>query len=185
MPHPEPRRKVRFRTPSVGGPVHVAVLGGIGLHKGYLTLLDVARYADEHDLPLRFVVFGETSNHGAFRRLSNIDVTGVYAHDALPSLVRGTECTVAAFFSVWPETFSYTLSEAIALGLYPVSFDLGAPSERIRAFGHGSLVPKEASPKAICEALIAAGHAPRSAEELDAPCTEYEDLLRDYYALPD
>jgi glycosyltransferase involved in cell wall biosynthesis len=45
--------------------------------------------------------------------------------------------------SIWPETFSYTLSMAFGLGIRPVVFDIGAPAERVRANGFGEVLPFE------------------------------------------
>jgi glycosyltransferase involved in cell wall biosynthesis len=55
---------------------------------------------------------------------------------------------------VWPETFSYTLSEAWRLGLYPVALDIGAPAERIREIRAGTIVPFTQNPRDIVTALI-------------------------------
>lgn len=184
-PHPEVPFDVRFRSPPApGAPVRVAVLGGIGLHKGYLRLLEVARHAQATGLPLSFVVFGTTADSGALRRLSNVTVTGRYEREALPALVERSACTLALFLSIWPETFSYTLSEAIGLGLYPVSYDLGAPAERLRAFGHGALLPPDTSARAICEALLTEGRRRHDGEHT-SPTASYASMTRGYYGLDD
>jgi glycosyltransferase involved in cell wall biosynthesis len=183
MPPPEKAAMVRFSVSPPSEPVRVAVLGGIMLHKGYRVLLDIARHANAHALPLRFVVFGTTTDSGALRRLPNIEVTGKYERAELPARLERAGCTVAAFLSVCPETYSYTLSEALTLGLYPVCFDIGAPAERIRAFGHGRVLAMDTTAGAICEALIEAGRAPKPEEALEAPFTDYASILRDYYAL--
>lgn len=63
---------------------------------------------------------------------------------------------VALLPSVWPETYSYTLSIALEAG-YPVcTFDMGAPAERLRALGTGLLLPLEtmSDPASINDMLL-------------------------------
>lgn len=85
--------------------------------------------------------------------------------------------------SIWPETFSYTTSEAILLGYPVVCFDLGAPAERIRAFDCGMVV-EDVSAEGMLGALkhvlahpelirhwslnTAKYHPPTEAEHIDA-----------------
>jgi hypothetical protein len=56
---------------------------------------------------------------------------------------------------LWPETWSYTLSQLWQAGLDVVAFDIGAPAERIRAMRRGSLLPLGLPPAAACRALLA------------------------------
>jgi GT2 family glycosyltransferase/glycosyltransferase involved in cell wall biosynthesis len=183
LPHPETGCARRPRVATPDGIVHVAVLGGIGLHKGFRRLLDVARCASNAGLPLRFVVFGTTVDSGSLRALPNVEVSGRYTSEQLPALIARTRCTVAAFLSVWPETYSYTLSEALELGLYPVCNDIGAPAERLRALDHGILIPTDAAPAEVCAALLdAARRAERSAMD-GVPLSPYDDVIHQYYRL--
>jgi hypothetical protein len=62
--------------------------------------------------------------------------------------------------ALWPETWSYTLSQMWQAGLSVVAFDLGAQAERIRATRRGRLLPLGLPPAAACRALLA--YRPRS-----------------------
>lgn len=152
--HPEPAFNYKPREWDGNLPHRIAVLGAIGRHKGAELLLACARYALRERLPLHFVVIGYTDRDEAFDDLDNVEITGPYKPAELPAIVDGTGCNSALFLSVWPETFSYTLSEAWRLGLYPIALDLGAPAERIREKKLGSLIPFTQNPKEIVEALI-------------------------------
>jgi hypothetical protein len=44
---------------------------------------------------------------------------------------------LALFLHVWPETYSYTLSEAVSQGFIPLVPDIGAPAARVRESGFG------------------------------------------------
>ncbi len=171
LPHPEARTVGVRRGPSADGIAHVAVLGGIERHKGYRHLVEIARHANDEGLPIRFVVFGTTLDSGVLRALPNVTVTGRYTRDALPALVARSRCNVAVFLSIWPETYSYTLSEALELGLYPVCFDIGAPAERLAEFGYGTSIPPDSNPATICRVLMAESKGleapPRSIERIE------------------
>jgi FkbM family methyltransferase len=146
-------------TPRVPGqPLRVAVIGAIGPHKGAHVLEACARHAREAGLPLHFTVVGYTDRDDALRDLG-VAITGRYGEDELPGLLTGNggEPYHLAFLpAVWPETYSYTLSEAVLAGLYPVAFDLGAPAERMAAWEYGLCLPVDLmrDPAAINAALL-------------------------------
>lgn len=156
LDHPEPPFNFKQRTWDGVLPHKVAVLGAIGPHKGAEVLLACARYADRHALPIKFVVIGYTSCDEEFADFDNVEITGAYHRADLSRIIEETGCTSALFISIWPETFSYTLSEAWRHGLYPVAFDIGAPAERIREKGIGTVIPFARDPAVILPNLIEA-----------------------------
>ena len=137
------------------GPLRVGLLGALGPHKGSARLLELASYASNHELPLEFVVVGYTDRDAAFERLPNVTITGAYETEELVDIVARERLSVALFLSIWPETYSYTLSEALALGLHVVALDLGAIGERLRALNVGTLVDPDVGPRRVAEALLA------------------------------
>lgn len=154
IPHPEPEFTYIPREWDGTLPHRIALLGAIGPHKGADLLLACAKYALRENLPVQFVVIGYTDRDEAFADLENVEITGPYKPEELPSLVEDTGCRTALFLSVWPETFSYTLSEAWRLGLYPVALDIGAPAERIRESKLGDLIPFTDKPNEIMKELM-------------------------------
>jgi glycosyltransferase involved in cell wall biosynthesis len=153
-PHAEPAFVYQRRPWDGLLPHHVAVIGAIGPHKGSQLLLACAKRALRDELPLRFVVIGYTDCDSAFASLPNVDITGPYSPGQLGELIAQSRATTALFLSVWPETYSYTLTEAWRYGLHPVAVDLGATAERITADRRGTLVSM--SPRDICEAILQA-----------------------------
>lgn len=183
-PHPE--EVVMCAVPKYQSEAHyrIAVIGAIGEHKGYSLLLNCAKAALKKGLPLEFIVFGYTLDDSRLASLSNIHLAGRYTQDELPQHLATWQCQVAAFLSVWPETFSYTLSEAWRAGLYPVAFDLGALAERIRQSGYGRILPltHEASiiNTALLEAVLQVNAMTPTEQRFGH---EYADILNDYYQL--
>jgi GT2 family glycosyltransferase/glycosyltransferase involved in cell wall biosynthesis len=185
-PHPEVFRNVRTARAAreQGEPFRVALLGSIGPHKGHDLLLGCAKDAHQRRLPLRFHVVGHTAVDEAFRPLPNVAITGPYDVDDVFAILAEQRCHAAFFASVWPETYSYTLSIAFLAGLYPLAFDLGAIGERIREAGWGEVIPLTKDPRTINDWLmrVAEGGACRS-EPPPYRMPRYDSLLRDYYGL--
>ena len=133
-PPPSPATAARPRV--------VAVLGAIGIEKGFDVLLACARDAADRALPLRFVVLGHTTDDARLLATGAVFITGAYDTPAdLDRLIAAESVDVAFLPSIWPETWSFTLSEAWEAGLHVVAFDIGAPAERIRQHGGGTLLP--------------------------------------------
>lgn len=55
--------------------------------------------------------------------------------------------------SIIPETFGYTISEAIKMGLPIVAFDIGAQGNRVKQYALGKTIPLHSSPEVILEAM--------------------------------
>jgi GT2 family glycosyltransferase/glycosyltransferase involved in cell wall biosynthesis len=171
------------------GILRVAIIGAIGPHKGSTLLLECARHAESFQLPIRFVVFGIT-DIDALRSHPYVTIKGAYRDNELAGMLVEHRCHVAFFPSLWPETWSYTLSEALDAKLYPVAFELGAMAERIKSIGWGTCLPVELMHRAdlVNEHLLDIS-APAFTEEVGRRITagdlHYEPLLRNYYGLTD
>jgi GT2 family glycosyltransferase/glycosyltransferase involved in cell wall biosynthesis len=136
-------------------PRRVGVIGAIGVHKGYDVLLACARDAARRDLPLHFTVIGYTHDDARALATGRIFVTGPYRETDLPDLLEEAGVHLAFLPSVWPETWCYTLGEALRAGLAVAAFDIGAQAERIRRTRRGWLLPLGLPPPAINNALLA------------------------------
>ena len=167
--------------------VRVAVLGTITAFKGSVLLQTCAEDAARNQRPLEFVVLGRTDRNAALARTGRVKVTGPYSEDKVFERLSTAQCHLAFLPSVVPETYMYTLSIVMAAGLFPVCLDLGAQAERIRAWGCGLVLPLDASPAEINQALIET--ATSLAERRVPPPPERPpasiDLLDFYYGFTD
>ena len=182
-PHPEPVRRVRSSVPPRSATLRVVLLGAIGPHKGSDLFLRCATDALLRQLPLTFSVVGEINDPWRFKRLRNVEITKKYPVDCGDEALEFQQYHCALFLSVWPETFAYTLSEVLRAGVFPISLDVGAISERLRAIGWGHLIPLDATPAAINDTLLSLPtlRVPPPAD-IVVGC-EYADYMRDYYAI--
>ena len=76
----------------------------------------------------------------------NIFVYGKYNPRKLPRIMKKHKIDLVFIPSIWPETFSYTTSEAISMGLPVACFNMGAPAERVSKYSCG-LILNEISPQ--------------------------------------
>lgn len=123
----------------------VAIIGAIGDHKGYRLLCELVEYVNLKGIDLTFVIIGYTKNDKYFLLYDNVIITGEYNDDELPDLIKENNVDKALFLSIWPETYSYTLSEALLNNLYPIVLDIGAPAERVREYGVATIIPENLS----------------------------------------
>jgi len=181
--HPEPTRRIAIRKPASTATARVAVIGALGINKGCDLLLACAREALKQNLPIQYRLFGYAADDAPLRRLANVQISGEYNRAELPQLLAEDPCDVALFLSIWPETYCYALSDAYAMGLYPIALDFGAIAERIAASKVGALLPHGSKPAEINAAILAeiarAEHWPASVETGQ----DCGDLLTEYYAL--
>ncbi len=141
-------------TPPGVGARRIAVLGGIGLAKGFNILLQCARDARQRRLKLEFILAGSSVDDEQLLESEGIFITGAYGVTELPELLADLKADLAFIPSIWPETWCFTLSEAWAAGLYTLAFDLGAQAERIAATKRGGLLPLGLPAPRVNDALL-------------------------------
>lgn len=189
-PHPETwRTKPQRNSPPRDGKVRVALIGALFELKGAKILRALVEDARDRNLPLEFHLIGYYGVYDpSIVSFSNLFITGKYEESEVGRLIEESRATIALFPAVWPETFSYTLSLAYQHNLFPISFDLGAPANRIRACGWGELWPVDIwdDPKQMNDRLCSLS-VPLQPEHLSlfGKHDTYPSLVRDYYELAD
>ena len=125
-----------------GAPLRVLVPGRIHGGKGERLLRAMLA-----TLPagIELVLLGCGHRGEAFGADDRVRVIPDYAHAELAECVAGLSPDLALLPSTSPETFSYTLSEMLALGIPVLCASPGAPAERLAAAGHGWVVRPDAN----------------------------------------
>ncbi len=134
--------------------LNVAIVGAIGMEKGYDVVLACARDAAARDLALRFTVVGFTPDDGPLLETGHAFVTGPFRAAAAQATIAAAGAQLAFLPSIWPETWCYALSDIWAAGLDAVVFDIGTPAERVRATGRGWVLPLGLPPGRVNDALL-------------------------------
>ena len=135
---------------------NIILLGAIGPHKGSKRLFDLASYCSVYAPEYRFHVIGYTDEDKKFDALENVHISGPFTHSQLPSLIKTANGRIALFLNEWPETYSFTLSESVRMGLIPVVPDIGAPADRVRSSKWGCIYPFPSDSSKILAAILEA-----------------------------
>lgn len=123
---------VRALTPRLPAPLKVLVLGALSKEKGAVLLEQVAgELAGE----VEFHLLGY-----GFRDLQHVVTHGAYQTENLRAKLDAINADVVWFPAQWPETYSYTLSIALKLGLPVVYPNLGAFAERAQGREHSYML---------------------------------------------
>jgi O-antigen biosynthesis protein len=170
--HPEWEQQAPYPavTPTLLGAeerLRVLVFGAISLEKGADLLEAVANLAAEQVRPLEFHLIGY-----AYRPLDrSVREHGPYDEAGIITQIQALGPHLVWFPALWPETYSYTLSEALMAGTPILAPDLGAFPERLQGRPLTWVRPWDAPPEAwldcferIAADLRRAGDRPQSWE---------------------
>lgn len=170
--------------PLRGSCLRVAVLGVLANHKGAHVVASVAEAADPS--LLRIGLIGHTEDDFPAAAEPLLHATGKYDDADLPALLAKAAPHVVWFPAPWPETFSYTLSAALAAGLPVVATRIGAFPERLEGRPLTWLVEPTASVAdwlAVFEEVRAALRTRRRPTPASHPATA-DFYATDYLARP-
>jgi len=145
---------------------HIGVLGAIGPEKGSRRLDALVERIRARRLPLRIVVLGYTDRENRWQSDDQVfTVHGRYEPAEIEALFDHYRIPLAFFPTEWPETFSYTLSEAWQAGRPALVPPRGALQERVDATGAGWTIAQWPDYDAMLDQLVALT-APDDAVEL-------------------
>ena len=147
-PHPEPEATPLPRI------VRVVTLGGLSPEKGLHVVADCAKDAHVRGLALAFRVLGATAQPLAQSPDVPLTIHGSYVEARLPALLAAEHADVLFFPAQVPETYSYTLSVALATGTPIVASAIGAFPERLAGRATVRMLPFDAPASVWNDALI-------------------------------
>jgi len=145
--------KAKERKISVEKPfLTVGIIGQISVHKGSEILKELF-HITRND-PIRYIIAGRTNWIRGPYFSEQVEVTGPFKDlEDLARILSSKDVDLILFPSVCIETYGYVVSEAMLLGYPVISFDLGAPAERIKKTGAGITV-KDLSAHSLRSALL-------------------------------
>jgi glycosyltransferase involved in cell wall biosynthesis len=111
---------------------NIVIIGAISEEKGANRLYQVASHCMQLNPSVHFYLIGSASNLQELSDLSNLTPIGSYSslNDLHNSMIK-IYSPIAFFPAIWPETWSYTLSEALLMGVPVIAPKLGAFGERL------------------------------------------------------
>lgn len=115
--------------------MRLGVVGNIvTIGKGFDVVSRMASYLADKKEP--FFIIGEYSG----TVFGEMTVYGKYERNELIGILKKYGVNVVLFPSICPETFSYVISELIAMNIPVLCFDIGAQGEKIRSYDRGILL---------------------------------------------
>jgi GT2 family glycosyltransferase/glycosyltransferase involved in cell wall biosynthesis len=153
-----------IRLPPVRGdePLRVAVFGVLNEHKGGYFVLDCVEIANELGAAITWQVIGTFRSPPLEARAKQftkfLNVTGEYAPGEIQQLIEQASPHVLLFPQRWPETYSFTLSEALQAGYPILAPDIGSFAERLTGLAGCKLYRLESSPRELVEKLVSIRH---------------------------
>jgi len=130
--------------------LRIAVPGVFAMHKG-ADLVEACETISRHaGLPIEFTVLGDLGPHYQLSPYSSVNLQGHYEEGQLDDLLTAMNPHVAWFPAQCPETYSYTLSHCLRLGLPVVASDLGAFPERLAGRNWSWILPWDMPAEHYC-----------------------------------
>jgi O-antigen biosynthesis protein len=134
--HPPTLHRTRIRPEEK---LRVVIIGNMSVAKGFDVLRSCSKDAMQRALPLQFFLMGYSSNDKALRE-ANVAITGKYLDAEAADTLSSLHPHIVWLPSVWPETYSFTLSLALLARTPIAAFDIGAISARLRRLGRCELI---------------------------------------------
>ncbi len=134
--------------------INIACLGNISYNKGAGIIREICDYIKSNPEygNVKIYIIGNIYD-GINEKPENLVITGEYKQENLPSIISKLKIDCIFIPSICPETFSYTTSEAMSMGLPVACFNLGAPAERVSQYEKG-LILREIDPVKALKKII-------------------------------
>ncbi|WP_455682823.1 glycosyltransferase [Thomasclavelia sp.] len=134
------------------GKMNVAFVGVMAKHKGAEIVQDLIKNVKDTDIS--FHLFGDSEYKNLKKNTNNYTYHGKYKREELSQLLIDNEINLVCNLSIWPETYSYTLTETISCRVPVLSYNIGAVAERIEKYGFGWTVPLGTTTKDLGKFIV-------------------------------
>lgn len=116
----------------------VAFIGGLNEEKGSCAVTEIIQKGSPD---VEWYVFGGIGDEKLFHlKQNNLVKTAYYYQEDLGALLKYHKIDAVCILSKWPETFSYTLSEAAVCHIPVIVTDVGALGQRTKLYAYGQAV---------------------------------------------
>lgn len=132
--------------------LNVAFVGAMIPIKGSHLAYEMIQMEKER---LNWIILGNLADEDLLQlKQDNLIKEGIYQRDDLPDLLKTYHVDIICILSILPETFCYTISEALICGIPVMVKDIGALGERVRKNHCGWILPENASARDYVDVLI-------------------------------
>lgn len=131
--------------------INIAFVGVLSVHKGAKVLEALIKNTKNSNI--KYHLFGDSDFSVLKKNKKNYIYHGRYKREELPKLMKDNKINLICSFSIWAETYSYTLTEELASGVPVLSFDVGAVADRILANKVGYVIKLDSSTDEIINSI--------------------------------
>lgn len=136
----------------LGSRIHLAFTGGMAFAKGSTVAAEMIEQNTEECLIWHF--FGMLGDQRIWdMQRADVIKHGQYEREQILNLLTEQQIDLILILSVVPESFCYTLSEALLAGIPVIVTDMGALGPRVRAMDCGWIVPADAKGSDILDLI--------------------------------
>lgn len=123
------------------GAIRIGIVGAISIVKGSRILDNLVSRTQDNEL-IEWVVIGYTDkiNHAMYDKKKKLIIHGRYKDSETKVLLEKYNVDVVLFPAIWPETYSYTLSEVLVSEFPVIVPNLGALGERTKRLNCGWVI---------------------------------------------
>lgn len=114
---------------------NIAYVGVLSNHKGLNIFDNLIKNTKGNNI--KFHLFGFSEDNKLNKSKKNYIYHGKYKRENIATLLKDNKINLVCFFQIWPETFSYTVSEVIASGVPILTYNIGAGAERVKKYNLG------------------------------------------------
>ncbi len=118
--------------------INIAFVGAMAVQKGSEILKSLIKKNDDN---ITIHLFGKTFDEKLAENAPNYIFHGQYNRGELSNLLVENNINLVCMLTVWPETYSYTLSEVYMAGIPILAFDIGAVGDRLKKDKLGWTIP--------------------------------------------
>ena len=131
IPHIESYDHIRLNKSDNGSNFNICVIGNISVPKGSKVIQRLESYIIENNIKSTITIIGKTDI-----KINGVKYSGIYKNfEELSYKVKQIAPSIIFIPSIVPETYSYVLSEALALGVPVATFNIGAQANRMKGLG--------------------------------------------------
>ncbi len=133
------------------GKFNIAFIGGLSVAKGAKLAFDLIKHSSKE---INWFIFGDIGFSELFElNQDNLIKTGTYNKENLDNMLHDCHIDLVCILPIWPETFCYTLSEAILCKIPVLVTEIGALKERMDKLRCGWTIKAEANYSEILEKI--------------------------------
>ncbi len=122
--------------------LNIGIFGSITSEaKGFSVVKSFAEFSRGKDYKIFLNGLVGEPDQDVFSKNENFVQCGPYKTEEIYDRLVSQKIGVVFFSSVWPETFSYVVSELMLTGIPIACFDVGAQAEKIKEYPLGKIIP--------------------------------------------